>query len=330
MKLLHIGNEKSFKRYTPDNDFTRNTETIHMANNLPEAEYLNRMPDADVIIADAIAGVSAELINAMPSLKLIHSEGVAYNCIDLEAAKKRGIYVCNCAGVNAQSVAEQTILLMQGVLRDVVRNDAAVRDGRQIQVKMDYMSEGSLKNLADCRIGLVGLGAIGKRTAALLKAYQTLVYYAKRHRENEDVEREYGVTWANSLGELLGKCNMVSVHVPVTPETFHMCNAAFFNAMPQSSYFINTSRGELVDNEALIDALRNGRIAMAGLDTLDNEPVEKTHILINQPKEIADKLLFSPHIGGITGSSFAGAYKLIWENIRRVADGDVPVSIVNL
>lgn len=293
-------------------------------------EYCKAMPDADVIVVDAMGTISGDMIRALPNLKLIHSNGVGFNFIDTRTAAERGIPVCNCAGMNAEAVAEQTLLLMVGVLHNVVNNDRAVREGRQIQVKGDYMSKGNLKDLADCNVGLIGFGHIGQSTAELLKAYHAKTFYTQRRRLAEEKEQEYGVTWLPTQDELLAACDIVSLHVPVTPQTERMCNKAFFSKMEPGSYFINTSRGELVDDEALVEALESGRLAMVGLDTLDHEPVQKDHrLLLNLPEELAEKILFSPHIGGVTASSFRKGYGIIWDNVQRLAEGRELRNVVN-
>ncbi|MGN0399355.1 MAG: NAD(P)-dependent oxidoreductase [Blautia sp.] len=328
MKLLHIGKPGNMERFTPKNLFTDSVTKIDLPAGLKTEEYLVQAGDADFLIIDPITWLKNDLISQMPNLKLIHSEGVAFNKIDLDSATRNGIYVCNCAGANASAVAEQTLLLILGVLRDVVNNETAVRTGQQLSTKENYMVHGSLKELADCTVGLIGFGAIGKATAALLKPFGAEVYYYKRSPLSNQEEEAFHVKYL-PLDELLHTCNMVSLHVPVTPETTKMCNDAFFENMQDGSYLINTSRGELVDNEALIRALHTGKLAMAGLDTLDNEPVQKNHILLNQPEDICKKMLLSPHIGGITGSSFRRSYEMIWNSIEKITKGEKPDHIVN-
>ena len=139
MKVLHIGNEKNVENYTAKTPFTESVEVVNAPLGLTEDAYAQMAPDTEVIIVDAITEISEELMEKLPALKMIHSEGVAFNKIDLAAAGKRGIYVCNCAGMNAKAVAEQTLLLMLGVVKNVVSGDRAVRDGRQMEVKMGYM-----------------------------------------------------------------------------------------------------------------------------------------------------------------------------------------------
>lgn len=320
MKILHIGKAENMERYTPDVLAAKTARVAEMPMGHTAQEYAAAMPDAEVIVADAIAEVPGVLMEKLPQLKMIHSEGVAFNRIDVAAASARGISVCNCAGMNASAVAEQTILLMEGMLKNVIVNDRAVREGRQITVKEDYMAQGSLKELADCRVGLVGFGDIGKCTARLLAAYGAEVYYYKRHRLAPEEELAANAMYL-PLDELLELCDIVSLHLPVTEETTGMCDRTFFEKMRPGSYFVNTSRGELVDDEALAEALAGGRLAMAGLDTLDREPVQKDHPLLRQPREVLDRILFTPHIGGITASSFRRGYAMIWDNIGRLEEG---------
>lgn len=320
MKILHIGKAENMERYTPDVPAAKTARVAEMPMGHTVQEYAAAMPDAEVIVADAIAEVPGELMEKLPQLKMVHSEGVAFNRIDVAAASARGISVCNCAGMNASAVAEQTILLMEGMLKNVIVNDRAVREGRQITVKENYMAQGSLKELADCRVGLVGFGDIGKCTARLLAAYGAEVYYYKRHRLAPEEELAANAMYL-PLDELLELCDIVSLHLPVTEETTGMCDRTFFEKMRPGSYFVNTSRGELVDDEALAEALAGGRLAMAGLDTLDREPVQKDHPLLRQPREVLDRILFTPHIGGITASSFRRGYAMIWDNIGRLEEG---------
>lgn len=329
MKVLYIGNPEWRDTYTEPSDFTSSVDMVDMPMCLSAQEYLAKAADADVIVTDVLTQINAELIGGMPNLKMIHSQGVGYNSIDIACAREHGVDVCNPAGMNAQAVAEHTVMLMLGVLRDVTANDRAVRDGRQMEVKNDYLRDGSLRDLAECKVGLVGLGSIGRRTAALLKAFGARVFYTQRHRASAQVEAECGVEWVESREELLRECDIVSVHVPVTDATRHMCDEKFFSCMKPGAYFINTSRGELVDDAALIAALASGRLAMAGLDVLDGEPITKDHVMLAQPEEIEKKLLLSPHIGGVTNASMRTSYRIIWDNIRRVSEGEKPINIVN-
>ncbi len=327
-KLLVIGREGLIERYTPDSSVYAGYEVTCVPVGTPEADILAVGKDAEYMICDAIAKVSGSLIRQLPNLKIIHSNGVAFNQIDVEAAKEQKIYVCNCKGMNAVAVAEQAVLLMTGLLRGVVTGDQALRNGRQIQVKEGYMAAGSLMELGECTVGLVGFGDIARATARLLGAYGATVYYYDMFRGTAGVEREYGVEY-RELDQLLVLSDIVSLHVPVTKDTQNMADAAFLAKMKKGAFLINTARGELVDEAALLEGIRSGHIAGAGLDTITAEPVAADHPMLMAEPEVEEKILFSCHIGGITGASFCRGYEMIWADFAKVAAGEKPGHVVN-
>lgn len=327
MRLLVIGDEKRFRKYLPDLEIVNKVESIVVGRGTPDEEIVIAAGDADFIVADAISPVSKQLMDSFSSLKLIHSEGVAYNAIDVKTATSKGLFVCNNAGVNDGAVAEQAILLMLACLRNLIPGDAAVRAGKQIQVKERLMVEG-IRELGDCKVGLVGLGAIAAQTALRLKAFGTDVYYWNRTQRTSEREQELGVRYL-PLDELARACDIVSIHVPVTPETTNLVDAAFLESMKPNSILINTARGEIVDQVALAQALEDGVIGAAGLDTLSPEPVAADHPLVLLSAEAASKLALSPHIGGVTEGMFRRAWTTIWQNIARVSRGERPVNVVN-
>lgn len=327
MKLLVIGSKARTEKYLPDLPITREVETVVVERGASDDEILGLAADADFIMADAISPVSARLIAGMPNLKLIHSEGVAYNAIDLDAARTRGVFVCNNAGANAVGVAEQTVLLMLACLRDAINADSAVRCGRQIQTKERMMLEG-VRELGDCRIGFIGFGAIAQETARHLADWGCEMLYNKRHRLSKEDERALDVRFA-SVEDIASACDIVSIHVPVTEETRGMVDAAFLARMKSDAILINTARGEIVDTEALAAALEAGTIAAAGLDTVAPEPVQLDNPLLNLSEQASRRIVLSPHIGGTTVGFFRRAHRAIWENIARVTAGEEPINIVS-
>lgn len=284
--------------------------------------------DAQVIIVDAMGKVSAKVIEGIPGLKMIHSDGVGFQGVDTAAAKEKGIYVCNCKGMNASAVAEQALMLMLGLLRNVVGCNSGVYEGKQIQIKENYMLKGNLRELADCTIGLYGFGDIAKYVAKFATCMGANVIYYDMFRASGDVEKFYGVKYV-SLDELIAKADILSVHVPVTPETAGSINADFFAKMKEGAMLINTARGELVDTEALIAAIKSGHIAGAGLDTIAGEPVGLDNPLLKAPEEVRDKMIVSCHIGGITNSSFVRGFGMLWDDIACIERGERPGNIVN-
>jgi phosphoglycerate dehydrogenase-like enzyme len=327
INICVLGEKAYYERILPNNPYLDLPTTVFLGRAATNDQIVAAMPDAEVLLADAIAVVDADLIDRLPQLKLINSEGVAFNHFDCAAAAERGVFVCNNRGMNAGAVAEQTVLLMLGLLRGVVAGDAAVREGRQMEVKMRGMREG-ITDLADCTVGLVGLGAIAQATATRLGAFGCRVLYTGRSRKDAALEERLGVTYA-PRDELLASCDFVSVHCAVTPETRHMVNDAFLAAMRPGSFLINTARGELVDNDALVRALVSGHLGGAGLDTVAPEPVTTDNPLLNLPAEVGARVLFSPHVGGITTGSMRRGQAHMWDNVARVERGERPTEIVN-
>ncbi|MFC7687312.1 2-hydroxyacid dehydrogenase [Ureibacillus sp. GCM10028918] len=327
MKVLVIGNEDRYKKYMPDVDIIKEADITFCPLGTSEEELIELGKPAQVLLVDAIAPVSKNLIENLPNLQLIHSEGVGYNAIDIHTAKERGIYVCNNKGVNAGAVAEQTILLMLGLLRKVATGDQSVREGNQLITKEKAMIEG-ITELADCKIGLIGFGDIAKATAKRLYPFDCEMYYHSRTRLAKEIEDKYHVTYLE-LNQLAATCDIISIHVPVTEETTGMINEEFLKNMKKTAYVVNTARGEIVDNEAMRQALIDGEIQGAGFDTVYPEPTTKDNPLVNLPEEAADKVLFSPHIGGITSSTFFRAHENIWSNVQAVMNDQRPNYVVN-
>lgn len=328
MKALIIGNRDRYEKYLPtDLPIVRETELIFCPRGSSDAALLAAAPDADFIAADPMTAVGAEAIRGMARLKLIHSEGVGYNGIDLAAARERGVYVCNCRGVNAGAVAEQTVLLMLALLRRLPEGDRAERRGDQIRFKERAMT-GGLRELSQCRVGLIGFGDIARAVAERLRPFGCRLYYTTPRRKDPALEARYSVTYL-PLEELLRACDLVSLHTPVTDATRGMVNGAFLALMRPDAYLINTARGDLVENAALRRALIEGRIAGAGLDTVYPEPTTADNPLVALPESCAGKVIFSPHIGGITEASFSRAHRILWQSFEDVRRGLRPQNIVN-
>ena len=326
MKVLAIGNEARTRKYLPDLAIAREADLVCAKRGTPDDMLLSLAADADVIVADAISPIDDTLISSMANLKLVHSEGVAFNAIDVASAKRHGVAVCNCAGVNAGAVAEQTIMLMLMCLRRALEGDRAVRSGNQIRLKEQMMVEG-FSELGDCTVGFVGFGAIAQAAARYLKPWGCEMVYNKRHPLDAAAEGELGARYM-ALDDLLSTCDVVSLHVPVTDETRGMVDDAFLGKMKLGAVLVNTARGDIVDQNALAHALEEGKIAAAGLDVLTPEPVTTDNPLLNLSPEASARCVFSPHIGGVTEGMFYRAHRMVWENIARVATGEPLVNRV--
>ncbi len=326
MKVLIIGDKARYLKFLPSRGIPE-FEPVFCKRDASQETLLKAGKDAEILFADAIAPVSGELIRQMPRLKLIHSEGVAYNAIDLAAARKQGVFVCNNKGCNAQAVAEVAILLMLELLRGGVSGHRQVRRGLQIQTKETAMVQG-VTELSQCSVGFVGFGDIARETAKRLSAFGCRLYYYSPHPKDEETHRLYQVSYL-PLDQLAQTCRIISLHAAVTEKSRGMIGKAFFSLMRRDAYLINTARGELVDQLALQEALVEGRIAGAGLDTLFPEPVTADNPLVDLPPSAEDKVVFTPHIGGITTASFQRAHRHMWENAFRILQGKRPYDIVN-
>ena len=196
-----------------------------------------------------------------------------------------------------------------------------------MEMKERCMVEG-ITELSACRVGLIGFGDIAHATAERLAPFGCRLYYYTRHRRTPEEEQRCHVTYL-PLEQLLAACDILSLHCAVTEETRNLVDAAFLRQVKPTAYLINTARGDLVDNEALRQALVEGRLAGAGLDTLAPEPVPADHPLATLPQEVQDRVVLAPHLGGITEASFRRAHAHMWRNVERLAAGERPDSIVN-
>ena len=324
MKVALLGSEARQKKFAPSDIPAAELIAFGIS---PSAEELSQKAgDAEYAIVDAITPFTAEHINAMPKLKLIHSEGVAFGSIDIKAAAEKGIYVCNNKGANAVSVAEHTVMLIMAAIKDLPAANRAVMEGRQIETKSSMIQAG-IKELSDYKIGLIGFGDIAKELVRMLAPFGPDVYYTVA-RDPKPEELAMGVTYLKP-DELLSTCDIISLHLPVTAATTGMVNREFLAKMRDGSYLINTARGELMVNEDVIEALKSGKLRGAAFDTVAPEPVLKDNPFLNMPEKLRDKVIITPHIAGVTLNMFRKAYRNIWNNIAAVEAGKEPVNWVN-
>ena len=252
--------------------------------------------------------VTAAVVAAAPRLRLVQKIGVGVNTIDLEAARARGVAVCNLPGTNAPAVAELALLLMLGALRQVSRFDAAVRAGRGWA--LDPAVQDRLGELGGRAVGLVGYGAVPRALAPVLAALGCRVLYTTRAPKPDALGE-----W-RPLEALLAEAEVVSLHLPLTAETERLIDAAALARMKPGAVLVNTARGGLVDQGALTEALRGGRLAAAGLDVFADEPVDPAAPLLALPN-----VVLTPHVGWLTTGTFDRSLALAAENCRRLREG---------
>lgn len=234
--------------------------------------------------------LTAEVIGASARLRVIAKHGSGVDNIDLAAASGRGIPVLRALAANAQAVAEHTLALVFALLKDLFPLDGAVKGGGW--PKSDYRG----REIAGSVLGLVGFGAIGQRVAALAHLLEMQVLVFDPHVPPGTDETR--ITRVDNLDHLLAAADVVSLHCPLTPATRHMIGTEQLRRMKPTAFLVNTARGGLIDEVALIEALRGGAIAGAGLDTFETEPPSVDHPLWTLPNLVA-----TPHIAGASASA---------------------------
>jgi len=271
------------------------------------------LPGADVIwhvlrpLSEADLGLAAQC-------RLVHKLGAGVNTIDVDAATRAGIAVANMPGANAPSVTEGTLLLMLAALRRLPVLDRATRAGR------GWPSDPSLgetvRDIGGCTVGLVGYGNIAKQVEAVLKTLGARVLHTST--------RDDGHPGWQPLPALLAESDIVSLHLPLTPATRHLIDRDALASMKPGAVLVNTARGPIVDEDALADALRAGRLGAAGLDVFAVEPVPPGNPLLE-----LDNVVLTPHVTWYTVDTMRRYLEVAVDNCRRLRDGLPLANVVN-
>lgn len=287
---------------------------------LTEEELLEKAKGVDAILTLLTDRVNGDVIDAIgPQLKIVSNYAVGFDNINIKEATDRGVVVTNTPSneVN-EAVSEHTWTLILSLARRVVEADEAVRRGAYKGWEPAIFLGRSLKGKS---LGIVGLGRIGSMVAERSKGFEMTVYYNKRSRDKE-AEKEFGVEY-KELNDLLASSDFVTMHVPLTDETRHMINKDTLSKMKKGSYLINTSRGPVVDEHALVEALKKGRLAGAALDVFENEPD------VNPELVGMENVILTPHIASAT---WEVREKMTEQAVSAILDtlgGKKPANLVN-
>jgi phosphoglycerate dehydrogenase-like enzyme len=276
---------------------------------LPEAQYMVCYPN--VRMEDAF-------YRAAPKLRLVQLLSAGYDAVDIEAARRAKVPVANNGGANAISVAEHALMLMLTVSRKVVWQHASVSGGR-------WRGNGPaprMYELYDKTLGIVGLGTIGKKVARLAKAFGMRVQYYDIARLSEDAEDALGVKF-RLLRELLRTSDFVSLNVPLNDSTRHMIGAGELALMKPTAILVNTCRGPVIDEPALVRALGDGKLFGAGLDVFDQEPTPPDNPLLK-----LDNVVLTAHFAGPTWDNHVARFRNAFDNVQRVARGEPALWVV--
>lgn len=278
-------------------------------------EVIARLAPFDIVVAmRERTRFDAERLARLPNLKLLITTGMRNASIDVAAAKGRGVTVCGTDGF-AGSTAELAWGLLLNLMRHIPAEYDNFRKGGHWQLTVG-------RDLRGLTLGVIGLGTLGKRLCAYGKAFGMNVLGWSRSNTPER-SAELGVTFAPDLETILRESDVVSIHIPLNPQTRGLIGASQLALMKPDAVLLNTSRGPIVDEAALIDALRNGRLGGAGVDVFDMEPLPAGH-----PFRSLDRLIATPHLGYVTQNSYRAYFEGVAEDIRAWLDGS-PVRVLN-
>ncbi|HLR99680.1 MAG TPA: 2-hydroxyacid dehydrogenase [Mycolicibacillus parakoreensis] len=278
-----------------------------------DATFYRELPHAEVLW-HVLRPVSGTDLAAGRRLRLVQKLGSGVNTIDVAAATDRGIAVANMPGANAASVAEGTVGLMLAAVRRLPALDRATRAGRGWPT--DPSLGETVRDIGGCTVGLVGYGNVARRVETIVAAMGATVL----HTSTRD-DRHPG--W-RPLPTLLAASDIVSLHLPLTESTHHLLDADALGLLRPDAVLVNTARGPIVDEVALTEALRTGRLAAAGLDVFDTEPVAADNPLL-----ALGNVVVSPHVTWYTADTMRRYLATAIDNCRRLADGRDPAHVVN-
>ena len=293
-------------------DLLADKAEIVMAKSLDEDVLVEQVKDVDAIVIRANGKVTARLMDAAPRLKVIGRHGVGVEAIDLEAAKARGIVVCNTPDANVESVAEQAVGFMVVLSKQIQKADKAIRQGKW-NVRYEYIGQ----EMFGRTLGLVGMGRIGSRVAEICNYgfRMPVIYYdVVRYPLVEEKLDAKQVT----LDELLVRADYISVHVPLLPSTRNIIGREQLAKTKKGAILINTARGGVIDEAALFDALERGHLAGAGLDVYTVEPTPD-----DNPLFLLENVILSPHMAAHTDDALK-AMSMIAVDVLRVLEDQEP------
>ena len=286
--------------------------TVKTLDEPTQERLVQEAADADYFLVSGRLQINQEVLDNAPNLKMIQRTGVGTEMLDKEAIKQRGIPVYVNAGVNARSVAEHTLSLMLSCLKRIPAIDKQVRNG----VWKKQETGTSCHELYGKTVALVGMGAIGRLVAKFLNCFGAKVIYTDLYRLNEEQETLLDATYVSRFEELLPLADILSFHCPLTEDNKEILNAESIAKMKDGAIVVNTARGKLINEPALVDALKSGKLASAGLDVHYEEPMKT-----DDPFFSLDNVILSPHIAGLSFETFHAMMKEAVDNIVAFENG---------
>jgi glyoxylate reductase len=286
---------------------------------MPRAELLKRLADKDGLMCVLTDKVDAELLAAAPKLRVAATASVGYDNIDVAACTAKKVFATNTPGVLDDTTADLAWALMLAIARRLVEGDAWVRTGQWPGFAVDQLLGGDVYGKT---LGIIGFGRIGQCVARRAVGFGMRVIYSGSRPASAEVEKELNASFV-SQDELFQQADFVSLHVPLTPKTRHLISGPNLEKMKRTAFLINTSRGPVVDEEALAEALESKKIAGAALDVFEHEP--KIH-----PKLMARRdVILTPHIGSATVETRTRMMVVAAQNVAAGVEGRTPPNALN-
>ena len=283
-------------------------------------ELLSRITDKDGLLCFVANKIGKEIMDAGPKLKVISTASAGYNHLEVSEATQRGIYVCNTPGGPTEATADLAFTLLLATARRVVEADRFVRNGEwKILTPLIFFGAPVWKKT----IGIIGFGQVGRAVARRANGFNMEVLYTDVAPAASQIENELSAKFI-PLDDLLRESDFISLHTPVTKETYHLINEERLKLMKPTAILINTSRGPTVDEAALFQTLKEKRIAGAGLDVFEKEPISEDNPLIG-----LDNVVLLPHIGSSTEETRINMELMAVENLLTVFKGERPSGWLN-
>ena len=280
-------------------------------------QQIEAVKDADFLLCYGM-DPSDEVVRAAEKCRLVQLLAAGYDRVNLTLLRDLEIPCANNGGANSWAVSDHALLLMLSIYKQLLASDPATRQGRW----NEPITGQNTFEMAGKKVGVLGIGNIGKQVAKRVQSFDAQVQYYDLYPLDDEVSKNLGVTYV-SLEELFRTSDIITCHTPLTGDTHHIVNAERLAMMKSSAILINTSRGPVVDEQALIEALERGIIAGAGLDVFEQEPVDPHNPLLTMTNVVA-----TPHMAGTTWDTWARRAQFGFENMERVRHGEPPQAVV--
>jgi phosphoglycerate dehydrogenase-like enzyme len=320
---IAVVNSSSFGKFFPEHrkrlSNLGEVSFFNFPSDIKGEELASRLVGFSIIIASVTPYFGKEFFDNKDKTLLIARHGIGYNNIDIKSATEKGVIVTNVPGfVERESVAENAVALLLDVIRNITLSSIRVKEGKWKERSKSIGSE--VKNKT---VGIIGFGNIGSRVGEILKDGLGAKIIAYDPYLNPDEIQKRGAEPV-SLEELLKLSDIISLHAALTPENYHLLSREKFSLMKKGVIIVNVARGELIDTDALIEALKKGIIGAVGLDVIEGEPIDENHPLLK-----FDNVVITPHISAYTYECLKGMGDKVVSDVEKVLNGIHPANIIN-